>query len=77
MSRQEFFRRLDDLMELDPGTIKGGEKLVELGRWESITVLGFMAMMDERYGIDVSPSRLMECQTVDDLYALAPLKNAA
>ncbi len=71
MTKTEFLRNLDELLELEPGTIMGGEALADLERWDSVTILGFMALMDEEFGIAVSPARLAQCKTVQDLVALA------
>jgi acyl carrier protein len=72
-----FLLRLEKLMELDPGTLTGVEALHDLERWDSMTVLLFMAMMDEQYGIAVSPSQLAHCTTVADLLALRSQRPAA
>ena len=71
MDRNDFILRLDDLLQLDPGTLKGSDRLDELEAWDSLAVMGFIALADEELGAAISPARLARCQTVDDLVALA------
>ncbi len=69
MNKREFLSLLEEVIEADPGTIKGTETLEDLG-WDSLSVLGFIAAIDERFGFDISPKELNKCKTVDDLMAL-------
>jgi acyl carrier protein len=69
MNDKQFLRLLDEILEAEPGTVKGTEKLEELA-WDSLMVLGFIALMDERYGAAIPPKELSKCKTVADLKAL-------
>jgi acyl carrier protein len=69
MNKREFLSLLEEVIEADPGTIKGTETLEELA-WDSLSVLGFIAAMDEQFGLDISPKELSKCKTVSDLMAL-------
>ena len=69
MNKAEFYQNLDELLELDPGTIKGGDVLTDLEAWDSMTVLSFIAMADEKYGVNIRANRIAECKSVDDLAA--------
>ncbi|MGD0015522.1 MAG: acyl carrier protein [Bryobacteraceae bacterium] len=70
MDRNELLRSLDELMDLEPGTLTGDEVLAELGGWSSLAVIGFIAMADE-HGVAVSPGSIAKCKTVDELVRLA------
>jgi len=70
MKRSEFLTLLDELFELSPGTLTGKESLSGLGKWDSTALLGFMALVDEHYGLTLSPRQFAQCATVDDLLAL-------
>jgi len=70
MKRREFLTLLDELFELPPGTLTGEESLPELGKWDSTAMLGFMALVDEHYGLTLSPRQFIPCATVNDLLAL-------
>jgi acyl carrier protein len=62
-----FYRNLEQVLDVAPGTLKGGEALAGLDTWDSMAVLGFLAMADEQYGAMIPPKRVPECRTVDDL----------
>jgi acyl carrier protein len=75
MERNESLRSLDELMDLEPGTLTGGEVLAELGGWSSLAVIGFIALADE-HGVAVSPVSITKCKTVDELVRLVGAETA-
>ena len=70
MDKTEFYRNLDELLEVDPGTSKGADLLAELENWDSVAVISFIAMADEKYGVNIPAKRIAQCQSVDDLAAI-------
>ncbi len=66
MERNQFLRLLDELLELNPGTVKGESHLGNIG-WNSLAAVGFIAMVDKNFGITVSADALAKSTTVDDL----------
>ena len=70
MTKKDFFVLLDELLENDPGTILGGEALAGMARWDSLAVIGFIALLDQHFALSVPAVRIMDCKTVDDLAAL-------
>jgi acyl carrier protein len=50
--------------------LTGSEKLSTLGSWDSMAVISFMAMADDRFGLSLAPTGINSCKTVDDLIAL-------
>lgn len=70
MQRHEFLLSLDEVLELEPGTVKGDETLESLESWNSLAVISFMALADEKCGVSLQPGRISTCQTVADLIAL-------
>ncbi len=71
MKRDEFLLSLDELIDLEPGTLKGAEPLDGLEGWNSLAIIGFIALLDERLSLAVSPSRIAGCRTINDLISLA------
>lgn len=65
-----FCRELEDIMDLPSGTLKGSTRLSGIDSWDSLAVVGFIGMADEKYDAKVPPKRINECQTVDELAAL-------
>jgi acyl carrier protein len=70
MKRAEFLLLVDEIMEAEPGTVTGSEKLDELEMWDSMVALEYIALVDTQFGLVVEAEKLGECQTVDDLLTL-------
>jgi acyl carrier protein len=70
MDKALFLARLEELMEIQAGTLTGSESLKSLKQWDSVAVIGFIALVDEQFEITLSAKRLVECKTIEDLIAL-------
>ena len=70
MNRSEFLIAIDEILELDEGTLKGPESLSEIDEWDSLAFLSVIAMADEQFDIVVQGEQLEQIETVDDLVAL-------
>jgi acyl carrier protein len=70
LQTNEFLSTLDELLELDKGTLKGSEALDSLVEWNSLAVISFMALVDENFGISLPPQQIAACSTVADLVSL-------
>jgi acyl carrier protein len=70
MTKKDFFLLLDNLFELEPGTVTGVEALDSLGAWDSLAIISFMALADEHFGMNLQATQLAECRTVPDLVDL-------
>ena len=70
MERNEFLLSLDELLELEPGTLKGSEILDGLEGWNSLAVISFMALVDEHFGVSLQPRQIAGCSTIADLLGL-------
>lgn len=69
LEKEQFLTLMDELLELDRGTLKGDEELEGVG-WDSLAVIGFMALADEHFGTAVSGASVARCKTADDLAVL-------
>lgn len=70
MTKQEFYRELEEVVEADANTIQGHETLDGIEGWDSLAVISFIAMADEKLEESVSAAKLRECKTVEDLVGL-------
>jgi acyl carrier protein len=70
MLKSEFLRLLDKVIEAPPGTLTGTEYLQDVEGWNSLAVLGFIALVDEHFGITLSAELIISCKTVNDLLCL-------
>jgi acyl carrier protein len=69
MNKKAFLNLIDELLELDEGTVAGDEELEERG-WNSLAAVGFIAMADEQFGVIVAPAKLAHCRTANQLAEL-------
>ena len=70
MKKEDFLFLLDELIEVEPGTLTGKEILRDLEGFDSLTVVGFIAMVDEKFDVILSPNQIAKCEEIDDLIAL-------
>ncbi len=70
MTKAQFLGLLDELLEQDPGTLQGDEPLAGLPRWDSLAVIGFIALLDEHFGLSVPATKINACTSVADLVAI-------
>lgn len=61
---------MDELLENEPGTLNGAEALASIPRWDSLAVIGFIALLDQHFGANFPATKIMDCKTVDDLARL-------
>ena len=71
MNRIEFIKQVSDILEIDPGNLTGSEILEEIGNWDSLSIISFVAMVDAELNRIVSPEKLRQAKTIDDLADLA------
>ena len=70
MHKAEFLASLDEVMQQPPETLRGSEPLDGLPGWDSVALMGFIALVDEKFGVRVTGKQILQCRTVDDLVAL-------
>lgn len=70
MDKNTFYRRLDEMLELAPGTVQGSNVLAELEAWDSLAVMSFIAMVDTHYSVSLAAKAITACRTADDLASL-------
>jgi len=71
MTREEFLLELDEILELPAGTLAGPENLEDLEQWNSMALIGFIALADTNNGTRISPRQIVNCATIEDLLKLA------
>jgi acyl carrier protein len=69
---QEFYSELDSMLELEPNTIRGDERLADLPGWDSMSVISFIALADTKFKKTVAAKAIAEARTVADLSNLFP-----
>ena len=77
MQAEAFLREIELAVELPSGSLAGDEQLEDLPEWDSLAVISFIALVDEKLGLAVDGEKLANAQTVGDLLALVREKLAA
>lgn len=70
MDKKAFYGRLDDMLEVAPGTVQGSNQLADLESWDSLAVISFIALVDSQYQVSLPVKAIIACRTVDDLARL-------
>ena len=71
MTKAEFLRSFDTILELPEGTLKGSEKLEDLENWNSMAMIDFIALADTNNNVKLSARQIGSAETVTDLLQLA------
>jgi acyl carrier protein len=74
MTSKNFLSEIEQIVEAPSGSLSMDRGLVDLEGWDSMAVLGFIAMADDRLGATVSAEQLAKCGTIADLAGLFPGK---
>ena len=77
MNRHDALDMFHNLLEESPGTIGEEVALRDVPRWDSLTMLDFLAKADELFKIRLSPARVIRCATVGQLIDLLGENRAA
>lgn len=67
MTEQEKITALEEMMELDAGTLSADDVLENYPEWDSITVLSFISYMDEQFHKTISGQEIKAFVTVSDV----------
>ena len=70
MTESDFLREFEEILEVDAGSLNSEIKLSELEEWNSLGVISFIAMVDDRVGLTLNARKIQDCTTVRDLMGL-------
>ena len=70
MTKKELIEMLEEIVEAEPNTLTGEERLEDLQSWDSLAVVNFIALVDENFGIILSPEKIMKSETINQLILL-------
>ena len=73
MDKPAFFAAVAEILEADPAGLTGEEKISEVGNWDSLSVITFVAMVDSDMDQIVDGEKLKDAKTLNDLAALVGL----
>ena len=70
MRRTYFLSLIEELFEVEEGSLKEETVLEEIGAWDSLGVLNLISLADEKLGEVLLPKDLENCQMVADILNL-------
>ncbi len=74
MTKPEFLSAMDNVLELPDHTLTGSEQLDDLENWNSLAMIGYIALADSNNGVKLSPRQIRDCNSIDDLRRLAGIE---
>ena len=61
---------LADILDVEPEEVVEEKELADLGEWDSLAILSFIAMMDEEFDKEIKGDVVKSLVTVADAFAL-------
>lgn len=70
MTKQEFIGLIEDVVEMDRGTLDEREMLFNVTGWDSLAVMSFIAMVDENLEVTLKAPTIADAKSITDLISL-------
>ena len=70
MTKEEFYAEVAGIMEVDKGEVHDGVELASFEDWNSLSIISFIAFVDERLSLVIKPKELASAKSTDDLVSL-------
>ena len=68
MNKTDFMLFLDEICEVNPGTIKPEDSLKNTGLFDSIATSGLIIKLDKKFNVFLDPDELLKIDTVEALF---------
>lgn len=66
MTKTEFIKQFEEVLEVESGTIQEDHLLSDIASWDSLTVMSFIAMVDDNFGVTMQPEQIKAAKRVSD-----------
>lgn len=67
MNTQEKLAALEELMELDEGTLNPDMKLEDIEEWDSLSALSFVVLLGDEFDRKISGQQIRSLETIQDM----------
>lgn len=67
MNDQEKLAALEDIMELDEGTLAPETRLEDIEEWDSLSALSFVVLLGDEFDRKISGNEIRAFETVQDM----------
>ncbi len=68
MKEQEMIVELEEIMDLDEGTLSMDSVLTDFEEWDSLSALSLIAMAKQKCGVVLMAENIQQFQTVKDIF---------
>ncbi len=72
MLKEEKIGMLEEVMDLDEGSLSEDASLDEIEEWDSLSVLTLISEMKKRFNFNLSTQQIREFKTVADICSIIP-----
>lgn len=77
MKIEDFLIKFEECFDgIEPGTIHPETQFKDLEKWDSLTALTLLAMVDGDYEVAISANELRSCNKVQEVYDLIKQKKS-
>ncbi len=70
MELQEKLALIEEVLDVEEGSLKPETELADVDEWDSIAALSLIVMLDEKFEKTVSGTQIKALETVNDILAL-------
>ncbi|CAK7063308.1 phosphopantetheine-binding protein [Tissierella sp.] len=70
MTEKEKLEMLEEMMELEEGTLTPDSILADLEEWDSIAIISFIALVDDEFEKTIKGAQIREFKTIADALAV-------
>lgn len=67
MDKQEKLAALEDIMELDEGTLKPEASLEDIEEWDSLSALSLVVLLGDEFNRKITGQQIRAFKTVQDI----------
>ena len=67
MTNQEKIVLLEEMFELDQGTLAEDSELVDISEWDSMAALSLIVLMDENFSKNLTGKQIKKFKTIKDI----------
>src|ERR1700709_2560832 len=72
MQQRAFLKHIDEILDLPPGTVRGDEVLADIEGWDSLAVVGFIAIVNQHFGVTLVAKDIQGATSLPALLSLIP-----
>ena len=68
MTKEQFLRSVESIVNLSVGSLTGKESYDYERDWDSLAIVGFLSLTDREFHVATSVRDIKKCSTYDELY---------